>query len=290
MSRPLPIVAVQAPPVSATDGLGALSEQARRLLDTFPQTEFMIFPELHLHAGSDGRPSSADELRKQAQPLDGPRVAELGRLAAELGIWLLPGSLCEPDGAGGFYNTAVVFSPAGEPAAVYRKCFPWRPYEVATPGDRFVVFDIDGVGRVGLAICYDVWFPEVTRQLAGMGAEFIVVPTQTTTCDREQELILARAAAITNQVFFVSVNAAAPVGTGRSLVVDPEGRVRTQAGDAEAVLTDVVDLDEVTRVRRFGTAGLSRPWSQFIDNDVPLELPLYSGRIDPACWRAGDAG
>jgi predicted amidohydrolase len=78
-------------------------------------------------------------------------------------------------------------------------------------------------------------------------------------------------------------------GTGRSLVVNPEGRVRTQAGDAETMLTDVVDLDDVTRVRRFGTAGLSRPWSQFVENDVPLELPLYSGRIDPARWRAGHA-
>lgn len=288
MSRTLPILAVQAPPVSITDGLGTFSGQARRLLDTFPQTEFMVFPEFHLHAGPDGRPGPPDQLRDQAQPLDGARVAELGRLAAELGIWMLPGSLCESDGAGGFYNTAVVFSPAGELAAAYRKCFPWRPYETATPGDRFVVFDIDGVGRIGLAICYDIWFPEVARQLAGLGAEFIVVPTQTTTCDREQELILICAAAIANQVFLVSVNAAAPVGTGRSLVVDPEGRVRTQAGDAEAVLTDVVDLDEVTRVRRFGTAGLTRPWSQFVENDVPLELPLYSGRIDPAYWRAGD--
>ena len=290
MSRPLPIVAAQVPPMSAADGLGAFSEQARRLLGTFPQTEFMIFPELHLHAGPDGRPGSADQLRDQAQPLDGPRVTELGRLAAELGVWLLPGSLCEPDGAGNFHNTAVVFSPAGELAAVYRKCFPWRPYETATPGDRFVVFDIDGVGRIGVAICYDIWFPEVTRQLASMGAEFIVAPTQTTTCDREQELILLRAAAIANQVFVVSVNAAAPVGTGRSLVIDPEGRVRTQAGDAETTLTDVVDLDEVARVRRFGTCGLTRPWNQFAENDAPLELPLYSGRIDPARWRAGDAG
>jgi predicted amidohydrolase len=104
--------------VSATDDLGAFSEQARRFLDTFPQTKFRIFPELHLHAGSDGQPGSPDQLRDQAQPLGGPRVAELGQLAAELGISLLPGSLCEPDGAGGFYNTAVVFSPAGELAAV----------------------------------------------------------------------------------------------------------------------------------------------------------------------------
>ena len=289
MSRPLPILAVQAPPVYAPDGLGAFPEQVRRVLGSFPQTEFVVFPELHLHAGPDGRTGSADGLREQAQPLDGPRAAGLGRLAAELGVWLLPGSLCESDGAGGFYNTAVVFSPAGELAAVYRKCFPWRPYETATPGDRFVVFDVGGVGRVGVAICYDIWFPEVARQLASMGAEILLIPTQTTTCDREQELILLRAAAITNQVFVVSANASAPIGTGRSLVVDPEGRVRTEAGDAEAVLSDVVDLDDVTRVRRFGTCGLTRPWSQFVENDVPLELPLYSGRIDPASWRAGRA-
>jgi predicted amidohydrolase len=280
---------MQAPPLATTDGLHAFSEQAWRLLDTFPQTRFMVFPELHLHAGPDGRPGPTDQLRDQAQPLDGPRVSGLSKLAAELGIWMLPGSLCESDGAGGFYNTAVVFSPTGEVAAAYRKCFPWRPYETATPGDRFVVFDIDGVGRIGLAICYDIWFPEVARQLAGMGAELIVVPTQTTTCDREQEIVLNRAAAITNQVFVISVNAAAPIGTGRSLIVDPEGRVRTQAGDAEAVLTDVIDLDEVARVRSFGTAGISRPWSQFVEHDVPLELPLYSGRIDPARWRAEGA-
>ena len=289
MSRPLPILAVQAPPVSVADGLGIFSEQARRVLGSFPRAEFMIFPEFHLHAGPDGRPGSEDQLLDQAQPLDGPRVAELGRLAAELGIWLLPGSVCESDGAGNFYNTAVVFSPAGDLVAAYRKCFPWRPYETATPGDRFVVFDVEGVGRIGLAICYDIWFPEVARQLASMGAEFIVAPTQTTTCDREQELILLRAAAISNQLFVVSVNTAAPVGTGRSLVVDPEGRVRTKAGDAETVLSDVVDLDDVTRVRRFGTAGLTRPWSQFAENDAPLELPLYSGRIDPARWRTHDA-
>lgn len=103
-------------------------------------------------------------------------------------------------------------------------------------------------------------------------------------------MIPPRAAAIANQVFVASVDAAEPVGTGRSLDIYPEGRVRTQAGDAETALTDDVDLDEVARVRRFGTCGLTRPWNQFAENDAPPELPLYSGRIDPARWRAGEAG
>jgi hypothetical protein len=59
-----------------------------------------------------------------------------------------------------------------------------------------------------------------------------------------------------------------------------------EADDPTAtVLTDVLDLDEVTRVRQFGTAGLNRMWDQFTDADAPLELPLYQGRIDPARWK-----
>jgi predicted amidohydrolase len=108
-----------------------------------------------------------------------------------------------------------------ELAASYRKVFPWRPYE--RWGGSFVVADMAGFGRVGLSICYDSWFPEVARHLAWMGAEVILNPTLTPTADRAQELVLARAQAITNQVYVVGVNAAAPTARGRSLLVDPKG-------------------------------------------------------------------
>jgi predicted amidohydrolase len=220
--------------------------------------------------------------------MSGRRIAELGELAGDLGIWLVPGSVCERGPGGELFNTAPVFSPEGRLVASYRKVFPWRPREPYDPGDRFVVVDLPGTGRIGLSICYDAWFPEVARHLAWMGAEVIVNPVLTTTADRAQELVLARANAIVNQVFVVSVNTAGPVGTGRSLVVDPEGLVRTEApGDGTTVLTDVLDLDHVTRVRTYGTAGLSRMWDQFKDTDAPLELPLYDGRIDPRTWRPG---
>ena len=96
---------------------------------------------------------------------------------------------------------------------------------------------------------------------------------------------------IVNQVYVLSVNAAAPDGAGRSLVVDPEGLVRTSApSEAETVLTDVLDLDAVTRVRTYGTAGLNRMWSQFTEDDAPLDLPLYQGRLDPGRWRPATDG
>ena len=280
MSRVLPIAVVQAAPLrsSAPDGFHA---QVHSVLARFPQTRLVVFPELHLHGVDQA------ELADAAEPLDGPRLRALGDIAADLGIWLVPGTVCERGPQGQLFNTAVVLSPQGQLIAWYRKIFPWRPYEPFDPGDRFVVFDLEDAGRAGFSVCYDAWFPEVTRHLAWLGAEVVLNLVQTTTCDRTQELVLAQANAIVNQVFVVSVNCAAPLGTGRSVVVDPEGLVRTMAADAnQTVLTDVLDLEHVQRARAFGTAGLTRPWSQFQSGDLPISLPLYDGAIDPQRWSA----
>ncbi|MGX4689365.1 carbon-nitrogen hydrolase family protein [Streptomyces sp. JNUCC 63] len=285
MSRPLPLALAQAPPHLATAPVSEFARDVEELMGRLPQTRMVIHPELHL-CGVEGSGAEAEEqLQAAAEPLDGPRARQLGELAGDLGIWLAPGTVCERGPAGELFNTAVVFSPEGRLVASYRKIFPWRPSEPYAPGDRFVVADLPGIGRIGFAICYDIWFPEVSRHLAWMGAEVIVNQVMTTTSDRAQEQVLVRAAAIANQVYVVSVNTAGPVGTGRSLIADPEGRVRIEApGEAATVLTDVLDLDDVTRVRTFGTAGVTRMWDHFTDDDVPIELPLYGGSIDPARW------
>jgi predicted amidohydrolase len=284
MSRPLPVALVQAPPHPIDRPLEAFADEVTALLRRFPQTRLLAHPELHLHGTSGGADDDA-ELAASAEPLDGARVRALAQLAGDLGVWLAPGTVAERGPNGELFNTAVLFSPEGRLVASYRKIFPWRPYEPFDPGDAFVVADLADVGRVGLSICYDAWFPELARHLAWMGAEVILNLVMTTTADRAQELVLARATAITNQVFVASVNCAGPVGVGRSLVVDPEGLVRVEASsEMPVILTDVLDLDHVTRVREFGTAGLNRPWQQFRPDDAPLALPLYAGRIDPATW------
>ncbi|MEV7387366.1 MULTISPECIES: carbon-nitrogen hydrolase family protein [unclassified Streptomyces] len=285
MPRALPLALGQLPPRPAGAPLSGFTAEVERMLLDSPGTRMAVFPELHLFGVSGPPDEAAGVLREAAEPLAGPRVGELAQLAGDLGIWLLPGTVPERGPKGELYNTALAFSPEGRLVASYRKVFPWRPTEPYDPGDRFVVFDAPGTGRIGLAICYDAWFPEVARHLAWLGAEVIVNPVMTTTPDREQELVLARANAIANQVFVVSVNTAGPVGTGHSLVVDPEGRVRAEAPSTEAtVLTDVIDLDDVTRVREHGTAGVTRMWDHFTDTDRPIELPLYGGRIDPRRW------
>lgn len=286
MSRPLPIALVQTPSLSdptAPDALDRFEDDVASVLRRYPQTRLVVHPELHLTDVPAARHAEV------AEPLDGPRVTRLREIAARHDVWLVPGSVLEAGDDGAVHNTALLLSPSGDLTASYRKIFPWRPNETTAPGGEFVVADLDGIGRVGLAICYDTWFPEHARQLAWLGAELVVTVVMTTSSDRAQELVLTRANAIANQVHVVAVNTAGPHGTGRSLVVDPEGRVRVESPDATpCVLVDVLDLDDVPRVRRFGTAGLNRLWEQFGEDDAPLALPAYDGRIDPARWHPRD--
>jgi predicted amidohydrolase len=282
--RSLPILAVQAPFATSEDPLRELAADVRARLALFPRSRLVVYPELHLTA-----PGGESHMRRLAESVPGPRSDALCALAAELGVWLVPGTMYERGDGDRIHNTAIAISPAGEIVARYRKCFPWRPWELTDPGDELVVFDIPDVGRVGLSICYDTWFPEVARHLAWMGAELILAPTLTTTADREPELVLARAAAIANQVFVVNLNAAAPGATGASLIVDPEGHVLMQAGEGPVPLTQVLDLGAVARVRRDGSSGLNRLWAQMREGDPVLPLPLYDGTLDPRRFAAGGA-
>jgi len=285
MSRPFPIAAVQAAPRLIGQPLEPFAREVAELKHSHPKTELIVYPELHLFGDANPDLQRTEVLQASAEPLDGLRVKELRQLAGDLGIWLVPGSVCERGPEGQLFNTQLVLSPVGELAGYYRKVFPWRPFEPYDPGDRFTTVDLAGVGRVGLNICYDAWFPEVSRQLAWMGAEVILNVVKTTTPDRRQELVLAKANAIVNQVFVVSVNCAGPTGKGLSIIVDPEGNTLAEAADdAPVLLTAELDLTAVEHVRTHGTENLNRPWSQFRDGEDAVELPVYQGRINPATW------
>jgi predicted amidohydrolase len=286
MPRSIRIAAVQAQPLPIGAPLDAFAADLNRVLKDSGGADLVLYPELHLFGSEEEAPERRNDLlRASAAPLDGPLVAGLGAIARGAGVWLVPGSVCELGPEGELFNTALVFSPHGELVASYRKVFPWRPYEPYDPGDRFVTFDIDGVGRFGLSICYDSWFPEVTRHLAWMGAEVVLNIVKTTTPDRAQELVLARANSIVNQTFTASVNCAGPIGKGQSLIVGPDGEVLRELGDDRpGVIVETIDLDAVSRIHEEGTAGLNRMWDQFLPTDPALELPLYGGRIEPTRW------
>ena len=284
MSKKISVAAAQVTQRKFTYELSSYTQDIAEILSRSPGTKMVVHPELHLF-GSD---MSAAALQEIAQSLDSKFVSELGEIAKRFGIWLIPGSIVEPAPNVGVYNTALVFNPAGELVSFYRKIFPWRPSEPFTMGSEFSVFELPGLGRVGLNICYDIWFPEVTRQLTWMGAELIVNLVRTTTPDRKQELVLVQANSIVNQVYILSVNAAAPIAMGRSLVVDPDGDVLEQVlDDSNSVIYTVIDFDRVAQIRRDGTAGVNRMWDQFLPNDPEINLPIYTGRINPRTWRPG---
>ena len=284
MSKKISVAAAQVTQRKFTYDLSSYAKDIAEILSRSPGTKMVVHPELHLF-GSD---MSAAALQEIAQSLDSKFVSELGEIAKRFGIWLIPGSIVEPAPNIGVYNTALVFNPAGELVSFYRKIFPWRPSEPFTMGSEFSVFELPGLGRVGLNICYDIWFPEVTRQLTWMGAELIVNLVRTTTPDRKQELVLVQANSIVNQVYILSVNAAAPIAMGRSLVVDPDGDVLEQVlDDSNSVIYTVIDFDRVAQIRRDGTAGVNRMWDQFLPNDPEINLPIYTGRINPRTWRPG---
>jgi formamidase len=272
--RPLSVAALQTSPVfgdpEAT--LRRMGERVGRVRGVVPHVQLVMFPELHLPALAPPL-EPHDDLAALAVEVPGPVTEELAAIARASEVWLMPGSIFERAEDGGVHNTALVFSPEGELVASYRKVFPWQPHEPSVPGDGFVTFDVPDVGRLGLSICYDGSFPETCRELAWMGAEAVLQVSLTTTSDRAQELVMAQANAIFNQLYVVSLNAGSPAGLGRSLIVDPEGLVRLQAGDGEELLTDVLDLDAVTRVREYGTAGVSRLWDQATRSGVCARQP-----------------
>ncbi|MDN6624571.1 MAG: carbon-nitrogen hydrolase family protein [Acidipropionibacterium jensenii] len=281
----LTALGVQGVPVPIGTPLDVFERSCRDLLDRHPGTGMLVWPELHLFA--DGVPDRAREarLRAAAQPLDGPLIAGLAAISRRLGIWLIPGSVCERGPEGALFNTSVVLSPDGDLTASYRKIFPWRPTAPYPPGDRLCVFDIEGVGRLGLCICFDSWFPEISRNLAWLGAETIINPVKTTTPDRPQEMVIARANAITQQVNFLTVNVAGPVGVGVSALFGPQGeRISGIDDDRPGSFEAVLSSDRVPRTRREGTAGVTRPWDFFRPGDSPVDLPAYRGTIDPASW------
>ncbi|MCA1981925.1 carbon-nitrogen hydrolase family protein [Nocardioides nematodiphilus] len=281
------IAAAQVPALPMGTDLAVFEEQALAILRRAPGANLLAFPEIHLFGPTvDDADARRDELLRGAVDLDGPMVAGLRAIAARLGVWLVPGTLVERGPDDTVLNTAIVLAPDGTVAGAYRKVFPWRPYEPYRPGDAFTVVDIPGHCRLGLSICYDAWFPEVTRHLAWYGADVVLNLVRTTSDDRAQELVLARANAIVNQVFMVSVNCAGPEGRGRSIVTGPEGEVLAESpGAHDDLLVVDLDLDRIEYTRTIGTAGVNRVWSQFRPDDAPIPLPLYAGRIDPATWQ-----
>jgi N-carbamoylputrescine amidase len=201
-----------------------------------------------------------------AEPIPGPSTDALGALAKELGV-VIVASLFEKRAAGLYHNTAVVLEKDGSIAGKYRKMhIPDDPgyYEkfYFTPGDLGFHPIQTSVGKLGVLVCWDQWFPEAARLMAMAGAELLIYPTAIGWHPEDDEaeqgrqrqawITVQRAHAIANGVPVISVNRvgheADPAGGvgvqfwGNSFVAGPQGEFLYEA-DSHAELSEVVAVD-----------------------------------------------
>lgn len=184
-----------------------------------------------------------------AQTLAGRLVERLMDAARSASVVLHGGSFIERHDDGALTNTAVVIDRDGSVKAVYRKIhlfgFTDGEPKYLVGGDEIVVADTS-VGRLGLATCYDLRFPEMFRQLTDDESDVFVVPAAWPAPRIAHWSVLARARAIENQLPLIAVNTAGTHGGvtmgGASLVVDALGATLAEAGDGEQVIRAEIDL------------------------------------------------
>ncbi|KAF7540746.1 hypothetical protein G7054_g1172 [Neopestalotiopsis clavispora] len=188
-----------------------------------------------------------------------PTFHALSRMAMDSQAFIVSGSIPELETESrNLYNTSLVFAPTGQLVGFHRKAhlfdvdFPgrmsFRESDVLSPGNAITVINLNGIGKIGLGICFDVRFPEMAAIAAREGAFALIYPSafNTTTGPLHWE-VLARARALDNQVFVAMCSQSFEPGSdypawGYSMVVDPSGQIMSCAGTKEAIVyADLAD-------------------------------------------------
>ena len=243
-------------PVSSKPAVNLVRVRAALAEAAAQHADLAVFPEAtQIRFGCDPRPV--------AQPPAGTFGAGLAAAAADAGVALVAG-IFTPAPDGRVHNTAVAFDQAGDLVAAYNKlhlfdAFGQQESTLIAPGDQALVTKLAGLS-VGLQICYDLRFPELTRELASRGADLVAMPAAwgAGLFKEEHWVTLTRARAIENTVWVAAVGQVpdpdetptrAPTGIGRSMLVDPMGTIRLDLGPYPGVAVAEVDTAFTTQVR-----------------------------------------
>ncbi|MBM3236278.1 acyltransferase [Candidatus Poribacteria bacterium] len=235
--------------------------------------------------------SSESELEELAEGIpSGATTRALKKLAEERNVYLVAGIAEEADGK--FYNSAVLVSPSGE-VNVYRKAHLFNEEKRwFTPGNTpFEVYDI-GLAQIGLMICFDWFFPEVTRILSLKGAQIICHPANLLLPYCQNAMVTR---CLENRVFAITCNRTGIEErsitnslrfTGKSQIVNPEGTVLTQAGEigeAIRVITIEPNIAQNKRVTPRNDLFNDRRADLFGDllkGSIALPATLSSGQME----------
>ena len=199
---------------------------------------------------------SFDRYTSEAENRKGQTLTRLCEAAKQIGCHLHTGSFVE-EKDGKYYNSSYLISPDGNILANYLKIhlfgYNSRETQLLTPGDSIEVVDTS-LGKIGLATCYDLRFPELFRRMVDQGAEIFLVCSAWPYPRLEHWMMLNRVRALENQCFLMSSNS---VGlnqgiqfVGHSMIIDPWGTIQASAGDNEIIIKSEVNLDDLKAARQ----------------------------------------
>jgi omega-amidase len=210
-------------------------------------SNLVVFPELW----STGY--TLDRSRELADQLNAGIFAQLSNIATQHKISIV-GSVLEKRGRE-VANSATFFAPTGRMMGVYRKIHLFRLMkedQYLQPGESSLLIDLPW-GKTGMAICYDLRFPELFRRYALEGAQLVIMPAEWPLERIEHWRTLIQARAIENQFYMIATNTCGEIlGTtfgGHSMIVDPWGKILVEAGDEAGLFTVEIDLDRVGQIR-----------------------------------------
>ncbi|CUO39855.1 (R)-stereoselective amidase [Blautia obeum] len=199
-----------------------------------------------------------------AEKEGGPVWQQLSGYAKQYGIYLIGGSMPEKDAEGNVYNTSYIFDREGKQIGKHRKVHlfdidikggqTFKESDTLTAGDSDTVFDTE-FGKIGVMLCFDIRFPELSRMMVNDGAKVIFVPAafNMTTGPAHWELSF-RTRALDNQIYMVGCAPARDVSAGyiswgHSIVTDPWGRVIDMLDEKKGILLAELDMDYEEQVR-----------------------------------------
>lgn len=221
--------------------------------------QLVVLPESMNYIGRD--------IAGQAEPIpQGPTCTRLSALARELKIWLQGGSIYEtnPEDPARPFNTTFLIDPEGQLVAKYSKLHPFdvvlpngvtsRESDRVAPGHAIVTVDTEWL-RAGMAICYDIRFPEMFRLMALEGAKLFLVPANfTVNTGKDHWEMLLRARAIENECYVVAANQMGKkprfTAYGNSMIIDPWGTVIARSSDKPGIILAEIDPEYVIQVRQ----------------------------------------
>ena len=284
---------------SGADKAANLAHARAKVLEAAASgAQLIVLPEcFNSPYGCDYFPSYAEPLLPSPPTAaQSPSFHALAGMARDAGAYLVGGSIPElvegPGGAKEYYNTSLTFNPAGELIATHRKVhlfdidipgkIKFRESDVLSPGNKVTIVDLPPYGKIGIAICYDIRFPELGLVAARKGAFALIYPGAfNTTTGPLHWRLQGQARAMDNQIYVALCSPARDTNAsyhawGHSLIANPMAAVLVEAEEGETIVTAELDGTVIEETRRNIPLGTQRRFDVYPDvseGAVKLEEP-----------------